>query len=152
MRLPFDATIQDAGIDTGLTTHDAAPADAGSDAADSPDAASEDASTGCVLPANAWTATVPSPPLPPEMAPDADSILTVPLLANDLIYDPYSQLLYVATQSDAGANSNSIVRIDPTTGTIVGAVAIDGEAFNLAESADGQFIYAGLRITGTVVR
>lgn len=130
MRLPLTQASLDAA-DAAL------PPDTGA-----PDAA--DASVPCVIPADAWAATVESPPLPPETAPVADSVLTVALPANDLLYDPYTQLLYVSVPSSVGANANSIARIDPTTGTVVGTVYVGSEPGPLAESADGQFIYVGL--------
>ena len=92
------------------------------------------------------------PPLPPETPPTVDSILNVTLTVNDVLYDPYSQLLYASVPSSFGANGNSVARIDPTTGTILGFVNVGSEPGVLAESADGQYLYVGLNGSAAVRR
>jgi hypothetical protein len=152
-----DSTLANAGDDAGV--EDASTADVleVGDAGTSGDAAIADASIvdagPCVIPSGAWLASAPAlPPLPPETAPTVDSLINVTLTVNDILYDPYSQLLYASIPSSFGTNGNSVARIDPTTGTILGFVNVGSEPGVLAESADGHYLYVGLNGAAAVRR
>lgn len=74
----------------------------------------------------------------------ADGIIAVPLLANDLVYDPFSDRLYASTPSSAGALGNRVVRINPYSGQIEADTFIGSEPQALAISDDGRYIYVDL--------
>ncbi|MGO8991819.1 MAG: hypothetical protein ACLQVI_00715 [Polyangiaceae bacterium] len=153
---PEDANVPDSAEIDAYSAEDASPwyeASAPLDAGSTPDAEALEAAAPCVIPSAAWPAAPPAPPaLPPEAAPTVDSLINVTLSVNDLLYDPYSKLLYASVPSSFGANGNSIARIDPTTGTIVGFVYVGSEPGALAESANGQYLYVGINGASAVAR
>lgn len=82
----------------------------------------------------------------------ADSIREVALPANDLVYDSASGYLLATVPGRAGERGNSITRIDPATGEIVGSVAIGSEPGPLALTDDGQSLYVALNGATSVRR
>jgi hypothetical protein len=66
-----------------------------------------------------------------------------------VVAEPVSGGLYAALPADAGPTGNSLVQIDPGTGTVGPPVFVGSDPRVLAASDDGQFIYVGLgRATG----
>jgi len=82
----------------------------------------------------------------------ADSITELALPANDLVYDSTSGLIYASVPGRAGAAGNSITRINPLTGQIVGSVFVGSEPGTLAATDDGQYLYVSLDGQFTVRR
>jgi hypothetical protein len=80
------------------------------------------------------------------------TVITVNLPANDIVYDPYAQLIYASVPSSYGPNGNSIAVIAPKTGKIIGYYYAGSEPNQLALSADGQYLYVGLNGNGSVQR
>jgi trimeric autotransporter adhesin len=73
------------------------------------------------------------------------------LSANHMLYNPYDRLLYASVNSAATqVTGNSIVTIDPLTGTIGSAVPVGSQPTFLALSDDGQALYALLSGANTV--
>jgi hypothetical protein len=72
------------------------------------------------------------------------------IMAKDLIYDPFTRLIYASVSSSAGAIGNTITEIDPTTGTIGQSFFIGSEPKKLAISDDGKTLYAALDGAGAV--
>ena len=61
---------------------------------------------------------------------------------NHLVFDPFTRQLYVSVPSTAPqVQGNSIVSIDPNTGTMGTPVNIGSEPAKLAESDDGLYLY-----------
>src|SRR4051812_9821698 len=60
------------------------------------------------------------------------SVRVVTLTANDIVYNSADDKLYVSRASSAGADGNSIVRIDPRTSTVGPAVFVGSEPNKLA--------------------
>lgn len=85
-------------------------------------------------------------------AAQADSIAEVPLPANDLVYNPTSGLIYASVPGRVGTLGNTVTRIDPQSGQVVGSVTIGSEPKSLALTDDGQFLYVGLTGAGAVRR
>jgi len=56
-------------------------------------------------------------------------------------WDENSQLLYVATADYDGAYPNSVVAVNPATGTVVGSQAVESDPAFLSDSANGQYLY-----------
>src|SRR5262245_7603411 len=71
-------------------------------------------------------------------------IRTISLQVNDMVYDPYSRLIYASVPSAAGMNGNSIVLIDPVTANVGPYIFIGSEPNKLALTDDGKYLYVGL--------
>jgi trimeric autotransporter adhesin len=80
------------------------------------------------------------------------TVTTINLPANDIIYDPYAQLVYASVPSSYGPNGNSIAVVDPNTGKIKGYYFAGSEPHQLALSSDSQYLYVGLNGSGSVQR
>lgn len=81
-----------------------------------------------------------------------NNIRVVPLLANDLIYDPWNQTIYASISSRAGIYGNSVVPINPETGAVGNPIAVGKDPRRMALSDDGQFLYVGLDGEGAIRR
>jgi hypothetical protein len=80
------------------------------------------------------------------------TVTAVDLPANDILYDPYAQLIYASVPSSYGPNGNSIAVVDPKTGKIKGYYFAGSEPHQLALSSDSQYLYVGLNGSGSVQR
>ena len=114
-----------------------------------------------VTTAGAATVTVYNPP--PAGGTSAPATLTIrraPLSVVGTIdvenfalaRDSTRNLLYASIPSGAGARQNTIVKIDPTTATIVGSVAVGLDPRRIAISDDDRYLYVTLRTTPKIVR
>jgi len=80
---------------------------------------------------------------------------TIPIGANHIVYDPYSRKIMAAVSSGSTTvAANSIVSIDPATGSVGSPVAVGGTPTVLALSTDGNILYALVpnATTGSVMR
>jgi sugar lactone lactonase YvrE len=82
-------------------------------------------------------------PTAPQAA-NTPAVSMIPLVANDLIYDQRSKRLFATTPGRAEAQGNSLVAIDPSTGTVGTPVPLGSEPNQLALSDDGRYLYAVL--------
>jgi len=96
----------------------------------------------------------------------AEGVLRLPLTTNDIAYDRVSGKIYASVPSRATSDrpsientpgtpysfGNSVVPVDPLTGTLGAPVYVGSEPEKLAASKDGQFLYASLKETGEVRR
>jgi hypothetical protein len=78
------------------------------------------------------------------------TILDLP--ANNLVWDPYAQLIYASMPSSYGTNGNTIAVIKPTTGKVTGYHFAGSEPNQLALSSDSKYLYVGLNGNGSVQR
>ncbi len=78
------------------------------------------------------------------------NVLDLP--ANDLVWDPFAQLIYASLPSSYGANGNSIAVINPATGTITGYHYAGSEPAQLALDSTAKYLYVGLDGNGSVQR
>jgi hypothetical protein len=78
--------------------------------------------------------------------------LVVSQLANDMVWDPINQVIYLSVPSLAPVNGNTIAVLNPTSGSIQSAQFAGSEPNALAISNDGQFLYAGLDGSSSVKR
>ena len=76
----------------------------------------------------------------------------VALPARDLAWDGAHGLLYASAPASAGSDGNSIVAIDPTTGTITAASFVGSDPSDIELSHDGQLLYVALDGPGSVRR
>lgn len=74
----------------------------------------------------------------------SQTIRTLPLRVTALVAEPISGRLYAALPGNAGTGANSVVAIDPVTGTVGSPVPVGSEPRILAPTDDGQFLYVGL--------
>jgi hypothetical protein len=72
--------------------------------------------------------------------------------ANDLVWDPVNQVIYLSVPSTASANGNTISVQNPATGTIVSTQFAGSEPDVLALSASSTYLYAGLDGSASVQR
>lgn len=78
--------------------------------------------------------------------------LVVGQLANDMVWDPTNQVIYLSVPSLAPANGNTIAVLNPTSGSIQSTQFAGSEPDALAISDDSQFLYAGLDGSSSVQR
>ena len=101
--------------------------------------------TPTVTPSPTATPTPVPTPFPGELTP-------LPLVTNDLIVDPATQLMYASVPSSAGAGGNSILRINPTTATTGPSIFVGSEPNKLGVSPGGEALYVGLDGAGALRR
>jgi hypothetical protein len=78
--------------------------------------------------------------------------LVVSQLANDMVWDPVNQVIYLSVPSLASSNGNTIATLNPTSGSIQSTQFAGSEPDALAISDDSQFLYAGLDGSSSVQR
>jgi hypothetical protein len=83
-------------------------------------------------------------------APITITVLDLP--ANDLVWDPFAQVLYASLPSSYGTNGNSIAVVNPSTGAITGYHFAGSEPTKLAVDATSKFLYVGLNGNGSIQR
>ncbi len=65
--------------------------------------------------------------------------------ANAMTYDPFTRKLYaVLPSTSTSLTGNSIVAIDPTTGSVSTPIVVGSEPNLLSETSDGKYLYIGL--------
>jgi hypothetical protein len=65
--------------------------------------------------------------------------------ASGLLFDPYSRLLYATIPSTATTlTGNSVVSIDPVTGTVGTPVPVGSQPTVMTETTDGNYLFIGL--------
>lgn len=77
---------------------------------------------------------------------------TITLTHADLVSDPQRNVLYASVPSSAGQYADEVVRIDPATGAVTGALSVGSNPSTLAVTDDGQYLYVGLLGAPTIVR
>lgn len=85
----------------------------------------------------------------------ADPVATTQVLslgAKDVVFDPISNLIYTAQPASAPLSPNSIAAVDPSSGTLVGAVVTVNDPRLVAVSDDGSKFYAAVPSTNQVQR
>ena len=83
-------------------------------------------------------------------APITITVLDLP--ANDLVWDPFAQVIYASLPSSYGTNGNSIAVINPSTGGITGYHFAGSEPTKLAIDGNSKYLYVGLNGSGSVQR
>ena len=75
----------------------------------------------------------------------------VPIANNGMVYNPANQLFYLSVPSSAGEEyGNSIVSIDPVTGTLGNPIFVGSEPNQMAITSDGHYLWVGLDGVGAV--
>src|SRR6266576_1307780 len=78
---------------------------------------------------------------------------TVSLDSNDIVFDPFTRRLYASVPSTANqVTGNSIVSIDPLTGTLGMPVFMGSEPTRMSISDDGHYLYVTLAGSHSVRR
>ena len=98
-------------------------------------------------------------PSPGTISPPTSFDLTYPvtvtvldLPANDIVWDPFAQLIYASVPSSYGPNGNSIAVINPSTGAVTGFFYAGSEPTKLALDSTSKFLYVGLNGDGSIQR
>jgi hypothetical protein len=98
-------------------------------------------------------------PSPGTISPPTSFNLTYPvtvtvldLPANDIVWDPFAQLIYASMPSSYGPNGNSIAVINPSTGAVTGFFYAGSEPTKLALDSTSKFLYVGLNGDGAIQR
>lgn len=77
---------------------------------------------------------------------------TINIFTNDLVYDSFTDRIYVSMPSANGANGNSIGIINSGNHTLENTVFMGSEPGVLAISDDGLYIYAGFNTSSLIRR
>jgi trimeric autotransporter adhesin len=80
------------------------------------------------------------------------NITVLDLPANDIVWDPFAQLIYASIPSSYGANGNSIAVINPSTAAVTGFYFAGSEPTELALDSTSKFLYVGLNGSGAIQR
>ena len=80
------------------------------------------------------------------------SISNVAIQANDMVWDPTSQQMYLSVLGSNGTNGNTITSLNPANAQLGISQAAGGTPDKLAISSDGSYLYAGLDQMGSVQR
>jgi len=80
------------------------------------------------------------------------TLSTVSVQANDMVWDPSSQQIYLSVAGTDTINPNTITALDPATGQLGASVGAGSGAYRLGVSSDGSLLYAGLNNNGSVQR
>jgi hypothetical protein len=77
---------------------------------------------------------------------------TIGINPSFLVSVPTTGLLYAASSSNATSNPNTVIPIDPTTGTTKTPVAVGNQPILLAASSDGAYLYVANQADLTIQR
>jgi hypothetical protein len=80
------------------------------------------------------------------------TLTVLDLPANDLVWDPFAQVIYASLPSSDGANGNSIAVINPATGVVTGYYFAGSEPTKLAIDSTAKYLYVGLNGNGSIQR
>ncbi|MGO9930695.1 MAG: YncE family protein [Steroidobacteraceae bacterium] len=72
--------------------------------------------------------------------------------ANDLVWDAVNQRIYFAISANSTLMPNTIVAVDPTTGTVTSQLSVAQEPQRLSVSQDGRYLYVAMAAGGGVDR
>jgi hypothetical protein len=78
--------------------------------------------------------------------------LGVNVEANDLVYDPARQVIYLSIRDGAATGANTIEVLDLASASITKSIDAGGNPDVLAISDDGQYLYAGIDEEASVKR
>jgi hypothetical protein len=80
------------------------------------------------------------------------NITVLDLPANDLVWDPFAQLIYASLPSSEGPTGNSIAVINPSTGAVTATFFAGSEPTKLALDSTSKYLYVGLNGNGSIQR
>jgi hypothetical protein len=87
-----------------------------------------------------------------QIMPALNRLRAVNVQANDLAWDPKRDRIYAAVGAGSTSYANSIVAIDPESGTIVASQTLGSEPALLSLTSDQQYLYVSLPGEGSVAR
>src|ERR1700733_933290 len=80
------------------------------------------------------------------------NITVLDLPANDLVWDPFAQVIYASIPSSDGPTGNSIAVINPSTGAVTGTFFAGSEPTKLALDGTSKYLYVRLNGNGSIQR
>jgi hypothetical protein len=72
------------------------------------------------------------------------TLQALPLSTNDLVFDPKRGVLYASRNPTGGAPGNSVITLDPISGTVTHELPVGGLPSVLAISDDASAVYVGV--------
>lgn len=80
------------------------------------------------------------------------TLSNVAIQANDMVWDPTSQQIYLSVLSSNGTNANTITALNPSNGQLGVAQNAGSGPDQLALASDGSYLYAGIDGSASVQR
>ncbi len=77
---------------------------------------------------------------------------SVPLPANALAWDATHGRIYAAIASTAPSQANSVVAVDPASGSVTGSAPMPGQPTLLSITGDGQYLYVAMPEIAQIAR
>jgi hypothetical protein len=93
-----------------------------------------------VRPVTALAIAVASTLLLVDVPAAAQSVTTVPLVVNNLAYDPIGGLLYASLPSRAVAHPNTIATINPSNGEVLSYIAVGSDPNQMATTSPRPYV------------
>ena len=88
--------------------------------------------------------------LPFTVSPLGLTVKSVPVVANDLVWEPVSQQIYLSLVGSTWAQGTSIQALDPTTATLGNPIPVGSYPDRLAVSANSKYLFVGIDDYGVV--
>lgn len=89
---------------------------------------------------------------PPSPGTAGFTLSTMNVQANDIVWDPSSQQIYLSVVATDLLNPNTITALNPVTDQLGTSVSAGSGADQLSVSSDGSWLYAGIDKDGSVQR
>ena len=77
---------------------------------------------------------------------------SVAIQANDMVWDPISQQIYLSVMGSNGTNGNTITALNPSNGQLGISQSAGSNPDQLALASGGSYLYAGIDGTGSIQR
>ncbi len=90
-------------------------------------------------------------PTPPA-ASGGTNLSAVDIQANDMVWDPNSQQIYISVPSSNGANGNAVTALNPVNGQLGISRDAGSEPDMIALAKDSSYLYVGIDGSGSVQR
>jgi hypothetical protein len=90
--------------------------------------------------------------VPPLSGNSGFTVSNVAIQANDMVWNPSTQQIYLSVLGSNGTNGNTITALNPANAQLGVSQAAGGTPDKLAISSDGSYLYAGIDSLGTVQR
>ncbi len=85
-------------------------------------------------------------------ASQAASVVVLDIAANAIVYDEINDVVFAAVDDRAAQHANTVVKLDPNTGAVLGSLPVGSDPGPLALSNNSEYLYVGLQGAPTVVR
>jgi len=97
----------------------------------------------------------PQPPSSDELGLDCGSDSSrsvVPVIANNLVWDPVNGLIYFSVSASTGPGGNTVIAVNPESGNTVGSQFVGSEPNRMSVSDDGRYLYVAVDGSSSIKR